>query len=88
MAAAANRGLGVKFRRQHPLDRFVVDFFCDEATLIVEVDGAIHQYTAEEDALRQEFLESYGFRVLRFNNEDVLHHSADVLDLIRNHVIP
>lgn len=83
-----NRALGVKFRRQHPLDRFIVDFFCDEARLIIEVDGAIHQYTPEEDALRQEFLESLGFRVLRFNNEDVLNRAAEVLETIQNHLTP
>ena len=76
-----NRALGVKFRRQHPIDRFVVDFFCDEARLIVEVDGGIHQYTGEEDALRQEFLESYGFHVLRFSNEEVLGGMTRVLEI-------
>lgn len=83
-----NRALGVKFRRQHPIDRFIVDFFCDEAGLIVEVDGGIHQYTAEEDALRQAFLESYGFRVLRFSNEDVLGSAAGVLETIRDNLTP
>src|SRR5689334_5456897 len=55
------------FRRQHPIDRFIVDFYCHEARLVVEVDGSIHEYTQEEDALRQEFLESLGLRVIRFS---------------------
>ncbi|MEO1375307.1 MAG: DUF559 domain-containing protein [Cyanobacteria bacterium J06635_10] len=63
--------LNFKFRRQHAIDRFIVDFYCGEAQLIVEVDGNIHDYTQEEDAIRQEFLESLGFRVVRFRNEQV-----------------
>ncbi|MBC8496516.1 MAG: endonuclease domain-containing protein [Anaerolineales bacterium] len=64
--------LGYKFRRQHAIDRFIVDFYSRGAKLIIEVDGPIHKYTKEEDAIRQEFLESLGFRVIRFNNEEML----------------
>ena len=46
-----------RFRRQHTIERFIADFFCSEAKLIIEVDGGIHQYTAQEDAIRREFLE-------------------------------
>jgi very-short-patch-repair endonuclease len=72
-----------KFRRQHPIDRFIVDFFCREAHLVVEVDGAIHEYTAEEDALRTEFLESRGLQVIRFTNDEVLQNMDGVLQSIR-----
>lgn len=71
--------LDYKFRRQYSIDRFVVDFVCIEAALIIEVDGEIHQYTADEDSIRQEFLESLGFRVLRFSNEQVLREIDEVL---------
>jgi very-short-patch-repair endonuclease len=54
--------LGAKFRRQHAIGKFVLDFYCAEAQLVVEVDGPVHQYTTEQDAVRQEFLESLGFR--------------------------
>ncbi|MFN8450920.1 MAG: endonuclease domain-containing protein [Anaerolineae bacterium] len=74
--------LDYKFRRQHSIDRFVVDFVCLEAALIIEVDGGVHQYTADEDAIRQEFLESLGFRVLRFTNEQVLREIEEVLKQI------
>ena len=73
---------GFKFRRQHPIERFIVDFFCAEVRLIIEVDGEIHQYTIEEDHLRQSFLESLNFRVLRFTNAEVLQNMASVLDQI------
>jgi very-short-patch-repair endonuclease len=72
--------LGFKFRRQHSIDRFIVDFYCNEAQLVVEVDGEIHDYTQEEDAIRQEFLESLGLRVVRFRNEAVLSSIDGVLE--------
>ena len=78
--------LNCKFRRQHSIDRFIVDFLCMEAALIIEVDGEIHQYTADEDAIRQEFLESLGFRVLRFSNEQVLQEMSEVLAQIQENL--
>ncbi|MDF5723437.1 MAG: endonuclease domain-containing protein [Rhizonema sp. PD37] len=77
-----NKQLGFKFRRQHAIDRFIVDFYCGEAELIIEVDGAVHQYTQQEDAIRQEFLESLGLQVVRFRNEDVLDSIDGVLEKI------
>jgi very-short-patch-repair endonuclease len=75
---------GLKFRRQHPIERFIVDFFCSEITLIIEIDGSIHEQTIEEDKLRQEFLESLGFRVLRFTNEEVLQNVQGVLNKVKD----
>jgi very-short-patch-repair endonuclease len=49
--------MGLKFRRQHNIERFIVDFYCAKARLIIEVDGLIHQYQKEEDLIRQQFLE-------------------------------
>ncbi|WP_257235830.1 endonuclease domain-containing protein [Nostoc sp. 'Peltigera malacea cyanobiont' DB3992] len=71
--------LGFKFRRQQTIDRFIVDFYCNEARLVVEVDGEIHDYTQQEDAIRQEFLESLGLQVVRFRNEDILEKMEGVL---------
>ncbi|MCZ7540518.1 MAG: DUF559 domain-containing protein, partial [Anaerolineae bacterium] len=73
---------GVKFRRQHTFGPFIVDFYAHDAGLIIEVDGPIHEYTQQEDALRQEYLESLGLRVLRFRNEDVLDDIERVLQAI------
>ena len=73
---------GYKFRRQHVIDRFVVDFYCAEARLVVEVDGPTHDYTQEEDALRTEFLESLGLRVLRFTNDEVFQATDAVVERI------
>ncbi len=73
---------GLKFRRQHPLERFVLDFYCPDVRLAVEVDGPVHQYLREEDALRAEFLASQGVRVLRFSNEAVLDSTDKVIQTI------
>jgi very-short-patch-repair endonuclease len=75
-----------KFRRQHAIERFIVDFFCYEAKLIIEVDGEIHQYTHEEDAIRQEFLESQSFIVIRFTNEEILKQLQAVLERIATYL--
>ena len=79
-----NRKLGPRFRRQHPIDRFIADFYCPEKNFVIEVDGPIHQYTQEEDALRQAFIESHGLRVLRFTTEQVNNAFDTVLDEIRS----
>ncbi len=71
--------LGYKFRRQHAIDRFIVDFICNQAQLVIEVDGEIHDYTQEEDGIRQDFLESQGLRVIRFRNEEVLNNIDGVV---------
>ncbi len=67
-----NRGaLGLKWRRQHPVGRFIADFYCAEYSLIVELDGPIHRYQTERDAARDARLMEAGYRVLRIDNEDV-----------------
>ena len=68
-----NRQLdGHRFRRQVPLSRYVVDFACLEARVVIEVDGGQHGWRAEADAARTAWLEANGFRVLRFWNNEVL----------------
>ena len=74
--------LGLKFRRQHAIDRFIVDFYCAEARLIVEVDGPAHKRSVQADAIRQTLLESRGLRVLRFTNSEVDDSLIDVLKRI------
>ena len=63
---------GFKFRRQVEIDGYVADFLCAERRLIIEVDGG--QQTAENDACRTAYLESQGFRIIRFWNHDVLQN--------------
>jgi len=75
---------GFKFRRQHSIERFIVDFYCSEAGLVIEIDGPIHQYQKEEDFIRQAYIESQGFRLLRFSNDDVLNKLDTVIQQIIN----
>ncbi|MGH1589951.1 endonuclease domain-containing protein [Methylobacterium phyllosphaerae] len=80
-----NRALnGWKFRWQHPIDRFIVDFACIEARLIVEVDGATHSTLLEitRDAARTEILESLGLALLRISNADIRAHPEGVRETI------
>ena len=82
-ARLRNRQLqGRKFRRQHPLGRFVVDFCCPAERLVVEVDGEVHEGQEEEDEARTAVLESYGYTVLRFLNQAVIQDVEGVLKAI------
>lgn len=62
----------MKFRRQYPIEPFVVDFACVEHRLVVEIDGGYHDYVYEKDLTRQARIEAEGWRMIRFRNEDVL----------------
>ncbi|MCB0210513.1 MAG: DUF559 domain-containing protein [Anaerolineae bacterium] len=73
---------GLKFRRQHPIDHFIVDFYCAAHKLVVEVDGGIHAKQSERDAERSVFLEQRGYRLIRFRNEQVLDALDAVLAMI------
>ncbi len=73
---------GFKFRRQHPVPPFIVDFACIEARLIVELDGGQHAENASADARRTACIEREGFRILRFWNNEVLGNLEGVLETI------
>ena len=80
----AERLAGLKFRRQHPIGRFVVDFYCVERGIAIEVDGAVHGSQQAEDSARQGYLEERGIRFLRFSNEIVQENIERVLAEIVN----
>ncbi len=63
---------GYKFRRQHKVGQFVVDFYCHKAELVIEVDGAVHNEKKAEDIVRADWLMTLGLQIVRFRNEDVL----------------
>jgi len=69
---------GYKFRRQQPIDRYIVDFVCLAYRLIIEVDGGQHATNIAYDEPRIRYLESAGFQVLRFWNNEVLENSEGV----------
>lgn len=78
----AHRMAGVQFRRQHPIGNYIVDFCSPRRKLVIEVDGSQHLQQVEYDAKRTKYLESKGYRVLRFWNHDVMKNIAMVLNII------
>ena len=74
-----------KFRRQHPIYDYIVDFICIEKKLIIEVDGAYHSepQQQEDDRVRTETLSNMGYKVIRFTNEEVLSNPKVVLRTIK-----
>lgn len=80
---------GFRFRRQHPIRRFILDFYCHPLRLAIEADGDVHdnQDQAEYDEGRTAELEKLGITVLRFRNEEILHNPDFVLDTIQSIVL-
>jgi very-short-patch-repair endonuclease len=74
---------GLKFRRQHPIGPFVVDFCCTEGRLAIELDGGIHAEQQEQDAEREAILATAGYRVIRFPNQSIRENLPDVLEAIK-----
>ena len=72
---------GLRFRRQHPIGRYIADFYCHSVKLIIEIDGGIHLEAdrSKYDSVRQEALESGGFRVIRFTDAEIRSNPAAVL---------
>ena len=78
---------GLRFRRQHPVGRFVLDFYCPSHKLVVEVDGDVHDGQQDRDAERSKVLEFHGYRVLRFRNEEVMSDLPSVVSRIAAAVV-
>ncbi len=76
---------GLKFRRQEPIDPYIVDFVCFEKNLIVELDGGHHwkETQMQKDNERSEYLREKGFRIIRLPNNDVLDNTTGVLEHIK-----
>jgi len=83
-----NKQLGVKFRRQHPLYEYVVDFYCHSHRLIIEVDGPIHS-TKEanyDDNVRSQAFKEFKIEIMRFTNDEVLLDIENVTEKIIDHL--
>ncbi len=78
----AHRADGIGFRRQHAIGPYIVDFYAPSRKLVIEVDGSHHLDQTEYDADRTTFLESKGYRVLRFFNSDVMNNINSVMGVI------
>jgi very-short-patch-repair endonuclease len=82
MRIRARQLCGAKFRRQHPIGRYIVDFFCLERGLVVELDGSQHANQTEADQQRSDFLNRCGYLVLRFWDNEVFEDIDAVLEKI------
>jgi len=70
--AIRNRKLsGVKFRRQHVIDKFIVDFYAPSHRLVVEIDGVVHEFLKEKDRQREEYLRERNLNIVRFTSEEI-----------------
>jgi len=79
---------GYKFRRQHPLSNYIVDFYCHAKKIIIEADGSIHNRPdiIINDQEREAVLRSLGLSILRFTNDVILHHTEQVINTIHYHL--
>jgi len=79
---------GYKFRRQHPLNIYIVDFYCHKLKLVIEIDGGYHQTKEQKklDTERTSVIEFQGLKVMRFTNEEVIFGVSDVLNKIKEFI--
>jgi very-short-patch-repair endonuclease len=79
-----NRGLGFRWRQQYAIGGYILDSYCPDAKLVIELDGSQHDVreAIEYDRLRIEYLAARGFKVIRFRNHEVMSDTASVLDRI------
>ncbi len=87
-ALRGRRLTGLKFRRQHPIEPYVADFYCAAARLVIELDGRSHDDRSTYDQTRNEFLGSLGLMTLRISNDDVIHNLDGVLEFIATVALP
>ncbi|MCX5750558.1 MAG: DUF559 domain-containing protein [Candidatus Saganbacteria bacterium] len=80
------RFFGKKFRRQYVFYGFILDFYCPEYKLGIELDGPVHLKQQEYDALRQKIIEEQGVKIIRFSNKEVVANINNVLCIIKNHL--
>lgn len=84
-----NNNLGIKFRRQHPIGSFVVDFYAPKYKFVIELDGSVHRSkdAKEYDAMRTKILVDMGIILIRFCNSEIEYHLSDVLIKIKEKII-
>ena len=81
------KSLGIEFHRQVPVLYYIIDFYCHEIGLAIEIDGSIHEHNFLEDAERQGKLEKYGIHFLRFTNDEILNELEQVIKVIEAYIV-
>jgi very-short-patch-repair endonuclease len=87
-AFRARKLAGLKFRRQHPIEPYIADFYCAAARLVIELDGRSHDDQQEHDKIRDRFFNSLGLMTIRIHNDDVLSNLDGVLEFIATVATP
>lgn len=84
-----NNKLGYKFKRQHSIGGYILDFYCSERKLIIEIDGASHntQGAKEYDENRDRYFSELGYTTIRFLNQEINNNLKEVLDKIKNYLV-
>ncbi len=88
-SALRDKNIGFKFRRQHPIQSRILDFYCHEAKLGIELDGTVHSSKGQQiyDSERTIVLKDFGIRILRFNNAEIVKNMQHVLDKIHDFLL-
>lgn len=76
--------LGLRFRRQHPIDIYIVDFYCHEAKLVIEIDGEIHMDQIEYDDGREADIKKFNIKIIRFTNDEINNNIEIVIQNIES----
>ena len=87
-ALSAGMMKGYAFNRQRPVGNFIVDFMCKELKLVIEVDGYSHhlEETIEKDKFKEDYLKSEGFRILRFDDNEILKDMKNIVRVIEDEI--
>jgi very-short-patch-repair endonuclease len=78
---------GFRFRKQHPIGRYIADFFCHSLKLVIEIDGGIHSTQKEYDKNRDNYLSAQGYTVLRFSDKQIKGNPSEVITAIKNFAV-
>lgn len=84
----SNNQLGLRFRRQHPVSRYIADFYCHSKKLIIEIDGSVHNSMEQQglDKEREINLQELGLHIIRFSNNEVVGNPDEVIAKIKNFI--
>lgn len=85
-AVKTDKFMGLHFRRQQVIHGFIADFYCEALTLVVEIDGGVHEQQKDYDKLRDYIINQHGIRVIRLKNEDVVNRSDWVMESLKKSV--
>ena len=87
--ASNRKTLTLKIRRQHPIGKYIADFYCHELKLVIEIDGSIHdlEHIKQKDLIRDQFMKDEGLHILRFSNEDVFSNPHLIEEALKTFIV-